>query len=259
MGGRAVRHRIVNRAPQLGTGRLSGSFRKVWHAIARLNPVPNRLLSPQMTTGGVTWKPTEAFFAKLQGSAGFKLVTVATTAERTVSCYDLGGSGSNVFDVTKPDELLSKADTRNDTSNADNWHPSQTTVATRPSGPSFNYANEHVRWRIIHKTMSLGTGGASIDYIKQLERLHPYYVAGDTLVVVDDGGGGWLDINAAGRRWSPFWEWESVKYLNGPVSGEFTEDDFRLWPIASKQDASQVYGGAPNWFSKTDFSELDIY
>ena len=240
----------MKRTPQLGSGGLSFKLREIHESLRRTHPVANEYMAAEQTTGGLTWRPTDALWARIKTAGGIQEYTIASTDARELTADD----GATIL---KPAKLKSLSDTRDDVGQTENWEPSHTTTSTRPTSPTYNYANEHYRWRIVHKSFALADGQA-IDYLKILERLEPKYTANDVIYAAKFGGD-WVDLNADGRRWVPVFQWNPLQYLKGPNEGIYANENGSPWPIMYEQDSTQIYGGAAAWLRFTDFTTLDVY
>ena len=228
-------------------GGLGADINRLWEAIRALQPVNSQSLKCNQTTRGASWELNPGLLSRIGAAAEIREFTILSTLPRSV--YSTTGDY-----ILKPEGIASKSDTRLDPNDVENWHPRE----GQDWRMSYHYHDEHYRSAIIHESnkISLST---TIDYVRQVQKLEPFYYEGDSIYAANISGT-WIDINANGRHWRnvfpfrsqepPRFSTSGVDYFNPPYNFVF----------GTQQEPDQLYSNDnPAWKSTTDFTLFDKY
>jgi hypothetical protein len=233
-------------------GSIGEEFNRLREAIRSLLPTDSDLLQADRTTRGTTWRPTSRLMNNLAASTQVETFTVATNNPQTITAS--GGT-----EITKPIGPRSYSDTRNTPGDTYNWRPADGSSTSI----DYHYSNSHYRHAIIHVGETLlgnsptGAGGA-IDYHIQLQKLEPFYLAGDTIYAMSISGT-WYDMNIAGRHWRNVYRINAVDQPRNTGENDY-HDANENFITGTVQVKDQLYTTSnPAWIGPTDYSAYDIY
>ena len=231
-------------------GSIGAELNELRAEISSLQPQGNQMIRANRTTRGVSWLPTAELLRRGGGNVDIDYFTVVTTYPHELTCTQ--DSTGDTVTILKPAGPKSESNTRTDVGDTANWHPRDGAQSSR----SYHYMDEHHRYAIIHGSAELYilAGNATVDYLKQIQKLDPFYTAGDAIVATKVNGV-WTDINMAGRHWRDATTIASSEPDRALAAGIQSDQfvDWQTFRYGGLQDVDQVYSNDnPDW--KTGFS-----
>ena len=226
---------------------LGADINRLWEAVRALQPVNSQSLKCNQTTRGASWELNSGLLSRIGAAAEIRQFTVNTSTATTVTAT----TGET---INKAEGVASKSDTRLDPNDTANWHPRDGSQ----SGVSYHYHNKHYRSAIIHASTNINLS-TSIDYVRQIQKLEPFYNAGDVIYAASIGGS-WVDLSANGRHWRNVFPFRSQEPTRVSTSGVDYFNPPYNFVFGTQQESDQVYSNDnPAWKSVTNFSAFDIY